>query len=66
VKRKIAALFVLLLVSAMATSGTAPWFRWRNQVDRTIMCSQNPPGNAWELMDGPYMDSRCRKQGKPQ
>jgi len=66
VKIKFAALLVLLLASATTLSGSAPWFRWRNQVNLTIMCSQIPPGNAWALMDGPYMDSRCRKQGKPQ
>jgi hypothetical protein len=66
VKRKIVALFALLVASAAALPGGAPWFRWRNQVDRTIMCSQNQPGKTWDLVDGPYMESRCRKQGKPQ
>ena len=65
-KSKVIALLVLLATSATALSGTAPWYRWRNQVDRTIMCSQIQPGNAWELMDGPYMESHCRKQGNPQ
>ena len=65
-KIKAVAMLMLLALGADALSGTAPWYRWRNQLDRTIMCAQTSPGNAWEPMDGPYMDSRCRKAGNPQ
>lgn len=70
-RRNLVGARILLLSAALLTcvaaySAAAPWYRWRNRVDRTILCAQNSPGDVWEKFQGPYQDSRCRKEGSPQ
>ena len=60
-------LLALLVVTCVATyAAAAPWYRWMNRADRTILCAQNSPGDVWVKYQGPYQDSRCRKEGSPQ
>jgi hypothetical protein len=60
-------LLVIALAAGMAAHASgAPWYRWMNRVDRTILCSKISPGDAWEKYQGPFQDSRCRKEGNPQ
>jgi len=69
VKSRLTALvapMVLMLVCGTAFSSGAPWFRWKNKVNKTIMCAKTTPGDVWVVMDGPYMESRCKKPGNPQ
>lgn len=65
-KSKCMALVVFMLMCCVAYSSGAPWYRWQNRVDKTILCSQISPGDVWVQIQGPYMDSRCRKPGNPQ
>lgn len=66
VKSKWVLLFVLALTCAAASASGAPWYKWQNNFDRTIMCSQNQPGETWIIVQGPFMESQCRKPGNPQ
>ncbi len=63
---KAATLVLLVLISTLAYASGAPWYRWRNVTDRTVMCSQIRPGEAWVLFQGPFMESGCKKPGYPQ
>ena len=65
-KQKIAVLVLLTLTCFAAFASTAPWFKWRNLADRTIICSQLPPGESWVKVQGPFMESQCKKPGNPQ
>ena len=58
--------WLLALFCGAATASEAPWYKWINSVDRTILCSQVSPGDAWAPYDGPYQESRCKKPGSPQ
>jgi hypothetical protein len=60
------ALSLLLLASTAALAAGAPWFKWMNSEDRTIICNQLSPGEGWVKYQGPFMDSQCRKPGMPQ
>ena len=65
------ALKLVLLAAALGAAwvvhaSAAPWYRWKNRVNHTILCSQNSPGDVWDKFQGPYSDSRCRKEGVPQ
>jgi len=66
VKSRLAALVMLVLICIAAFASEAPWYKWKNNVDRTILCSQNSPGDAWDVYDGPYKESRCKQLGNPQ
>ena len=57
---------LLALVGVLAFASGAPWYKWKNQVDKTTLCAQTTPGDAWEQYQGPFMDSRCKKPGNPQ
>jgi hypothetical protein len=62
-------LIVLALLAAMAAGALAsgaPWYKWRNKFDLTTLCAKTSPGDAWEIVDGPFSESRCRKPGNPQ
>ena len=65
-KSRFAALVLLALAYAPAFASGAPWYKWINRTDRTILCAQTPPGDAWVVYQGPYMESQCRKPGTPQ
>ena len=48
----------MMLCGAAFASG-APWYRWKNAVNKTVMCAQkSSPGNVWEIIEGPFMDLR--------
>jgi hypothetical protein len=66
VKSRLAALIVLALICAGAFASGAPWYKWKNKVDKTILCAKTTPGTVWDKYQGPYMDSRCKKPGNPQ
>jgi hypothetical protein len=66
VKSRLAALVLLALICVAAFASGAPWYKWQNRIDRTILCAQTSPGDIWDKYDGPYMESRCKKQGNPQ
>jgi hypothetical protein len=66
VKTKIAALFMLALFCTAAFASGAPWYKWKNKFDRTIICAQLSPGETWYVFQGPFMESQCRKPGNPQ
>ena len=63
---KLAALVAALAAAWVAQASAAPWYRWKNRANHTILCSQNSPGDIWDKFQGPYSDSRCRKEGVPQ
>jgi hypothetical protein len=65
-KSGFAALVVLALFCIAAYASGAPWYKWKNRVDGTIICAQTTPGEAWFKYQGPFMESRCRKPGNPQ
>jgi hypothetical protein len=65
-KKRIAALAILALICFAAYASAAPWYRWKNLIDRTILCSQISPGENWVKFQGPFMESQCRKPGNPQ
>ena len=64
-KSKFATLVILVLICGAAFASGAPWYRWMNKIDRTTLCLQTSPGNAWFIYKGPYMESQCRKPGSP-
>jgi hypothetical protein len=66
VKSKIAITLALSLTATAAFAGGAPWFKWMNRYDRTIICAQLSPGEAWVKYQGPFSESRCSKPGNPQ
>ncbi|ADL54091.1 hypothetical protein [Gallionella capsiferriformans] len=57
---------LLMLVCGLAFASGAPWYKWQNIYDQTIMCSQNSPGDTWQIYQGPFMESNCRQPGNPQ
>ncbi len=65
-KSRIAALVLLALVSVAAFASGAPWYKWKNRFDGTILCAQVSPGETWFVFQGPFMESQCRKLGNPQ
>jgi hypothetical protein len=65
-KAKLVVLIVLALGAVAAAASGAPWYKWMNRADRTILCSQISPGETWVIYQGPYMESKCRKPGNPQ
>ena len=65
-KLKITALILLALVCVAAFASGAPWYKWMNKFDHTILCAQISPGEAWYVYQGPFMESQCRKPGQPQ
>ena len=66
VTRRFALGCALMLMCGAALASGAPWYRWKNAVNKTVMCAQVSPGNVWEIIEGPFMDSRCKKPGNPQ
>jgi hypothetical protein len=66
VKVKFALLVILALIYIVAFASGAPWYKWINLQDRMILCTQNPPGEAWVKYQGPYSESSCRKLGNPE
>jgi hypothetical protein len=59
-------LLLLTLASAAVYAAGAPWYKWMNKEDRTIICSQLSPGETWVRYQGPFSESTCRKPGNPQ
>jgi hypothetical protein len=66
VKTKFAVLFLLAFVCVEAFASGAPWYKWMNRSDRTIICAQISPGENWVKYQGPFMESQCKKPGNPQ
>ena len=65
-KLKTAVLMTLTLACTVAFASGAPWYKWRNKADGSILCAQFSPGETWYVIRGPFMESQCRKPGKPQ
>jgi hypothetical protein len=65
-KFKTALLVALGLTCTVAFASGAPWYKWQNSYDNTMLCSQNAPGETWHIVQGPFMESQCRKPGNPQ
>jgi hypothetical protein len=65
-KLKFVILMVLMSAAGASFGGGAPWYKWINRADRTILCSQISPGETWMVYQGPFMESRCKKPGMPQ
>jgi hypothetical protein len=65
-KSKIALLVILALGCSTAFASGAPWYKWKNNYDGTILCAQFSPGDTWFKFQGPFMESQCRKPGNPQ
>jgi hypothetical protein len=65
-KSRIASFVSLALVSVAAFAGGAPWYKWQNRYDGTSLCAQTTPGETWFIVQGPFMESQCRKPGNPQ
>lgn len=65
-KSQLTALTILLLISVAAYASGAPWYKWQNKVNKTVMCKQLSPGEAWYKFQGPYRESNCRTPGYPQ
>jgi hypothetical protein len=62
---KVLVAFILSLFCLSVLAAPAAWYKWRSVVDGSIVCSQVPLGEGWELVDGPYKDLQCRTAGKP-
>lgn len=58
-------LVVLTMLGSAAYASEAPWYKWINLTDRTILCAQNSPGDTWARYRGPYAESRCNRLGYP-
>lgn len=56
----------LMLCCAVASAGSAPWYKWRSTLSETDVCAQVSPGEGWVKILGPFKDSACRKPGVPQ
>jgi hypothetical protein len=56
---------MLALAGAAAFASEAPWYKWMNKMDRTMLCAQNAPDDTWVRYQGPYSESNCRKPGLP-
>lgn len=65
-KSRIAGVTLLALVCVAAFAAGAPWYKWQNSFDGTILCAQTSPGETWHIVQGPFMESQCRKPGSPQ
>ena len=65
-KSRITALILLALVCVAAFASGAPWYKWKNRFDGTILCAQISPGETWYKYLGPFMESICKKPGNPQ
>ncbi len=65
-RSKIATFTLLALIGSTALAGGAPWYKWQNRADGTILCAQTTPGETWFVIQGPFMESQCRKPGNPQ
>lgn len=65
-KTRIASAILLALVCSAAFAAGAPWYKWQNRADGTILCAQTTPGETWYIVQGPFMESQCRKPGNPQ
>ena len=65
-KSKLVLLAALALTSVAAFASGAPWYKWQNSYDRTVLCAQISPGATWQIIQGPFMESTCRKPGNPQ
>lgn len=65
-KLKLLALLIMILACVTVIASEAPWYKWKNKSDRTILCAQNTPGESWDLYQGPFMESHCKKSGNPQ
>lgn len=63
---KLAMLTVAFAAAWTAYASGAPWYRWKNRANHTLLCSKTSPGDIWDKFDGPYSESRCRKEGVPQ
>lgn len=63
---RIAVAVSLVLVCVAAYASGAPWYKWKNRYDNTILCAQTTPGETWYVVQGPFMESQCRKPGSPQ
>lgn len=55
----------LAIFCTAAFASEAPWYKWMNLADRTIMCAQTSPGDTWVRYQGPYAESRCSRPGNP-
>jgi hypothetical protein len=66
VKSRFVLLLMLVLACVAAFASTAPWYKWINTKDRTILCLQTPPDDDWVQYQGPYKDMQCRKPGAPE
>jgi len=58
-------LVVITMLCSAAYASEAPWYKWINLTDRTILCAQTSPGATWARYRGPYTESRCNKPGYP-
>ena len=65
-KSRFAVLILLSLACLEAFASGAPWYKWINRMDRTVLCAQISPGPTWVKYQGPFMESQCRKPGNPQ
>jgi hypothetical protein len=65
-KSRIAVMILLAFACVAAFASGAPWYKWKNKFDNTILCTQISPGDAWYKFQGPFMESQCRKPGNPQ
>jgi hypothetical protein len=63
---KFAVLALVLAAAGAVQASGAPWYRWQNRLNHTLLCSKTSPGDVWDKFDGPYSDLRCRKEGVPQ
>jgi hypothetical protein len=63
--QKILVFISMSVFSLSVIAAPAAWYKWRSKEDGTIICSQVPLGEGWEVVDGPYKDLQCRVAGKP-
>jgi hypothetical protein len=65
-KLRLTLIILSMLLSGTVLASGAPWFKWQNTVDHTVMCSQVAPNELWVIYQGPFQESNCRKPGYPE
>jgi len=58
--QKSAIAITLALLCSAASAGGAPWYKWKNRADGSIVCTQIAPGEGWFIFRGPFQESQCQ------
>jgi len=55
--------FLLSMAGAASTlAAPAPWYQWRSLSGGSEACAQTSPGDGWQRVAGPFIDSGCKRR----